>query len=248
MSKRPIIEVCSNSLCSSLEAEAGGAYRVQLCGSTSEGGCTPSYGEIKINRDRLKIKLNVTIRPRGGDFIYSDDEINIMEEDIKICQSLGVDGVTFGILTPSGDVDILANRHLIETAGAMTKTFHRAFDMTNDYSKALEDIIELGFDAIITSGGICNAIDGAKSLAELIYKVNGRITIIPGCGINEKNIAELHKITRASAYNISVRRAHEGKNEHHNQSVSIDETVKIEEYNANYTAKEKVAMSIRNLK
>lgn len=248
MARKPIIEVCSNSLRSSLAAQEGGAYRVELCSSIPEGGCTPSYGEIKLNREHLKIKLNVIIRPRGGDFLYSDEELHIMEEDIKMCASLSVDGVVFGVLTPSGEIDMVSNSRLIAAAGSMTKTFHRAFDMTCNYSKALEDIISLGFDTLLSSGGAENAEMGANCLAEIIHQAQDRITVMPGCGVTENNIAKLQEIIGARAYHMSARKSYESGMIYRNPNVSMGGTVKIEEYSTNYTAKERVAESIKKLR
>ena len=144
-------EICANSVESCLAAQEGGADRVELCAGIPEGGTTPSYGEIKLARKLLtKTKLHVIIRPRGGDFLYTPLELERMEEDIRICRELGVDGVVFGCLTEEGDVDREANRRLVELARPMSVTFHRAFDRTADPMKALEDIISLGCNRILT--------------------------------------------------------------------------------------------------
>ena len=179
-------EVCANSVESCLAAQEGGADRVELCAGIPEGGTTPSYGEIKIARRLLTTtKLHVIIRPRGGDFLYTPLELERMEEDIRMCRELGVDGVVIGCLTPEGEVDKEMNRRLISLAKddasrwsasgkdlrAMTVTFHRAFDRTADPMKALEDIISLGCDRILTSGQQPKAIDGTQLLAKLEKRI-----------------------------------------------------------------------------
>lgn len=244
---RSIFEVCSNSLRSSLAAQCGGADRVELCSSIPEGGTTPSYGEIACNRRALDIKLNVIIRPRGGDFLYSEDEICVMEEDIRMCSQLGVDGVVFGVLTPEGEVDAAVNSRLILAAEGMTKTFHRAFDMCSDMSGALEDIISLGFDTVLTSGGDNTAEQGAERIAQLVKQAGDRITIMAGCGVNMYNISYIKRVTGAKAYHFSARSSYESGMKQRNCSVSMGGTVKIEEYSYNYTDSDKVKECINKL-
>ena len=185
-------EICANSVESCLAAQEGGADRVELCAGIPEGGTTPSYGEIKLARKLLTTtKLHVIIRPRGGDFLYTSLELERMEEDIRMCRQLGVDGVVFGCLTEEGEVDMEANRRLIIAAKGvanahensayadkgipalrpMSVTFHRAFDRTANPMKALEDIIALGCDRILTSGQQPKAIDGINLLAKLEEKI-----------------------------------------------------------------------------
>ncbi|MEG0499626.1 MAG: copper homeostasis protein CutC [Rikenellaceae bacterium] len=245
---RPIVEVCSNSLRSSLEAQYGGADRVELCASIPEGGTTPSYGEIVCNRKSLQIKLNVIIRLRGGDFLYSADELTVMEEDIRMCERLGVDGVVFGVLTPDGEIDIAANSRLIEAAGSMNKTFHRAFDMCRDSERALEEIISLGFDTVLTSGGAASAELGTAQIAQLVRQAAGRIMVMPGCGITATNISEIQHITGAGAYHFSARSSVESGMKQRNPNVSMGGVVKIEEYSYNYTDRMKVSEIIKKLR
>src|SRR5690554_5337512 len=146
------LEICANSVDSCLEAQKGGAHRVELCAGIPEGGTTPSYGDMALARELLDIKLNVIIRPRGGDFLYSDLEHRIILKDIEIARELGVDGVVIGCLTADGQVDMDRNRELMDAAGNMSVTFHRAFDMCRDPFESLERIISLGCDRILTSG------------------------------------------------------------------------------------------------
>ena len=163
------LEICANSVASCLEAEKGGAYRVELCAGIPEGGTTPSYGDVALARELLNIKLNVIIRPRGGDFLYSDLEHQIMLKDIEIAGKLGVDGVVIGCLTAEGDVDIARNEALIKAAEGMSVTFHRALICAVIRLKASK-IISLGCDRILTSGQQPKAEQGIPLLRELVEK------------------------------------------------------------------------------
>ena len=148
-----MVEVCANGVESCIAAQEGGADRVELCAGIPEGGTTPSYGEIKLARRVLTTtRLHVIIRPRGGDFLYTDLEVERMAEDIAICRELGVDGVVFGCLNADGTFDIEKNRYLMECSRGMSVTCHRAFDRAVNPEQALEDVIALGFDRILTSG------------------------------------------------------------------------------------------------
>ncbi len=243
------IENCANSVESALKAQEGGAYRVELCAGIPEGGTTPSYGEIKCARKLLKAtKLNVIIRPRGGDFLYSELEQEIMIEDIKIARECGADGVVFGCLTAQGDVDMPLMKRLMQEVGDMSVTFHRAFDVCRDPKKALEDIISLDIDRILTSGQEENAEKGIPLLKELVEQAGDRIIIMPGCGVNPNNIARIAKMTGAKEFHFSGRSATESKMLYRNPKVSMGGIVKIEEYSREVTDPTKIRMAIDNLK
>jgi copper homeostasis protein len=201
------LEVCSNSVTSALAAQDGGAVRVELCENLNEGGTTPSYGEISIARKLLDIKLYVLIRPRGGDFLYSDLEFRIMCADVRYCVEAGCDGIVIGMLNADGSIDKERCAELIKPAkkAGLGITFHRAFDMCADMNQALEDIIELGCERILTSGGKSTAMEGSSVIAHLIEKAAGRITIMPGCGVNENNVADLMHFTGATEVHSSAR-------------------------------------------
>ena len=198
-------EICANSVASCMAAQEGGADRVELCAGIPEGGTTPSYGMIKSARESISIALNVIIRPRGGDFLYSKEELNEMLYDIKVAKDLGADGLVFGCLRPDGSVDMEAMKPLMEAAGETPVTFHRAFDHSADPFKALEDIIELGCARILTSGCQPTALKGAPLLAQLVEKAAGRIIIMPGCGVKENNIAEIARLSGAREFHFSAR-------------------------------------------
>lgn len=198
------MEVCANSLRSALAAQEGGAIRVELCDNLAEGGTTPSYAQIAMAKKLLNIQLYPIIRPRGGDFLYTDLEFELMKTDIKICRELACDGVVIGILNPDGSVDKKRCAELIALAGHMNVTFHRAFDLSNNLAEALEDIIELGCVRVLSSGGEPSALKGAGRLQELIKQAKNRIIIMPGAGINLSNIQSLIRQTGAREFHASA--------------------------------------------
>ena len=186
-----ILEVCIESAESAIAAEAGGADRVELCDNLMEGGTTPSTGMVALTLQRVSIPVMMMIRPRGGDFLYTGLEYEIMLRDIEEAKRLGVHGVVFGLLTADGHIDKSRTAKLIQASRPLTVTFHRAFDMTVDPVLALEDLISLGVDRILTSGQESSTEQGMDLIAELVERAGDRIIILPGCGINEANIAEL---------------------------------------------------------
>lgn len=244
-------EICANSVESCLAAQEGGADRVELCAGIPEGGTTPSYGEIKLARKLLtKTKLHVIIRPRGGDFLYTPLELERMEEDIRICRELGVDGVVFGCLTEEGEIDRKANRRLVEQARPMSVTFHRAFDRTADPMKALEDIISLGCNRILTSGQQPKAIDGISLLAQLEKKLKEYplppIQLLAGSGVNEENIRQIFDATGIHEYHFSARVNVVSKMKHYNHEVYMG-AKGADESNSLVTSAEKVRNTIKQL-
>ena len=197
-----LLEACVNSAVSAINAQAGGAQRVELCENMMEGGCTPSAGAIQFARQKLHIPIMVMIRPRGADFLYSDDEFEIMKHDIVMAKDLGADGVVFGILTPDGSIDVPRVRQLLELSRPMQVTCHRAFDMSADPYKALDDLISLGIDRVLTSGQSDCALTGAPLIRKLIAQAAGRIIIMPGHGIKEHNLEEAIRLTGASEFHM----------------------------------------------
>ncbi len=199
------LEVCAGSLTSALNAQAGGAHRIELCDNLNEGGTTPSAGTVILAKKLLGIPVFVLIRPRAGDFTYSDVEFESMQEDILFCKRNGLDGIVTGILTGSGNVDIDRMRILVDLARPMQVTFHRAFDLTPDPIKALEEIISLGIERILTSGQAENALAGAKLIKQLNNRTNNNIIIMPGGGVTENNIHLLVNQTGAQEVHASLR-------------------------------------------
>ena len=199
-----LLEVCVNSAMSAVEAQKGGADRVELCENLHDGGTTPSAGTIVTARRQLQIGLFVMVRPRGGDFLYSPKEFSIMEEDVRMARSSGADGVVFGILTADGRIDNLRMKRLVDLARPMGVTCHRAFDMTRDPLEAMETLITLGVDRILTSGQQPTAPQGADLIRQLVKQSHGRIIIMPGSGVKEHNIVDLIKKTGATEAHIHL--------------------------------------------
>lgn len=206
-----VLEICIDSIESGIIAERAGADRVELCDNLYEGGTTPGPGTIRIARKELNLAINLMVRPRGGDFLYTDIEFGIIKEDIKIAREEGMDGIVAGILTPDGRIDIPRISELVELASPLPFTFHRAFDMTPDPFAAMEDIIKCGAKRILTSGHSNLVIDSIKLLRELIEKAGEKIVIMPGSGINENNIAGIINETGAAELHLTGRRTVKSK-------------------------------------
>ncbi len=238
------LEVCANSVQSAIEAQKGGAVRVELCDNLAEGGTTPSLSQIETTRQIADIQLNVLIRPRSGDFLYSDLEFEIMKKDIYHCGQAKCDGVVFGILNPDGSIDKNRNKELLDIAKkySMSATFHRAFDRCANLSESLEDIINLGFDRILTSGGKKTAPEGADILKGLIQQASDRIIIMPGGGITENNITDLVRITGLKEFHGSFRSLYRGAMKY--ISPEFDDIK--EEYSIMQTDAAKVKQAIEN--
>src|SRR6185437_9496957 len=181
------LEIIGFNIESCVAAQKAGANRIELCAGPGEGGVTPSYAFIKTAREKLHIDLYVMIRPREGDFLFSNEEFDMMKTDVSICKELGCNGIVTGILTSDGKVDKERCKQLIELAYPMEATFHRAFDRVADPFEALEDIIELGFERILTSGLKPKAIDALELLSQLIKQSDERIIIMPGSGVTAEN-------------------------------------------------------------
>jgi len=196
------LEVCVNSTISAIEAQRGGADRVELCENMGDGGCTPSAGTIILAKEQLTIPVFVMIRPRGADFNYSDLEFEIMKSDIWMAKELGADGVVFGILLPDGRIDRKRMKVLVDLARPMGITCHRAFDMTRDPIEALDDLMELGIDRVLTSGQADSALEGAPLIRQLVQKAEGRIIIMPGHGIKEHNLKDVIQETGAQEFHL----------------------------------------------
>ena len=244
----PIIEICANSAESCVQAQAGGAARVELCAGIPEGGTTPSWGEMKAVRSRITIQMNVIIRPRGGDFLYSEAETEAMLADIDATRRAGADGVVFGCLTSEGDIDVPLTRRLKEEAAGLSTTFHRAFDVCRDPMRALEEIIELGFDRILTSGQRNSAMEGRGLIAQLVERATGRIIIMPGAGVNENNIAQLARETGAREFHMSARESLPSGMAYRGNPVSMGGTVTIDEFSKEITSAAKVGRIISALR
>ena len=215
------LEICCYTVESVIIAEKAGADRIELCENYSEGGTTPSFGNIKIAIDKLNIPVNIIIRPRGGDFLYSDTEFEIIKQDVKTVKQLGANGVVIGFLNSDGGIDIEKTKEIIELAKPMEVTFHRAFDRCKNPFVALEQLIDLEIDRILTSGQKQTAQEGANIISQLVKQAGNDIIIMPGSGVNEINISELIEKTNAIEFHSSAKIFIPSKMEYSEKIVSM---------------------------
>lgn len=202
-----MLEICVDSVASAIAAQGGGAARVELCDNLIEGGTTPSYGMIKAVRAKVNIGLMVMIRPRGGDFLYSKDEFELMKTDIQVAKDLGADGVVFGLLLEEGIIDMRRTQELLELARPMKVTFHRAFDMVENYSQSLENLVSVGMDCILTSGLHANVMMGKEVIKKMVEQAAGRICIMAGGGVRLDTMNTLLAYTGVPAIHASGRKS-----------------------------------------
>ncbi len=241
MVDRPIIEICLESVESVIAAEKGGADRVELCSDLFEGGLTPTIGTVKTALKKSNIKINAMIRPRGGDFCYSDEEFEVMKEDIKAFKETGINGIVFGILTPEGDIDVKRSKEIIELARPLAVTFHRAFDMTRDPYKSLEELIELGVDRVLTSGQEATVPEGADLLEDLVQIAGDRIIVMPGCGITERNFPKLRDKIKAKEYHIYLPYETTSKMKFHPGHIYMGGLLRQSEFTITHTSSSRVS-------
>lgn len=219
------LEVIAFTIESCQQIEQAGAHRIELCDNPGEGGTTPSYGMIHAARKVTNIPLYVMIRPRGGDFLYSDAEWEIMRHDVAVCKRAGCDGIVTGMLCANGAIDLERTKQLVDIAYPMGVTFHRAFDRVPDPLVALETVIDAGCERILTSGLMPTAVEGAALIHKLIQSAAGRITIMPGSGVRSSNISELRQKTGATEFHTSARCFQNGGMMYQNPALS--ENLKI---------------------
>ena len=216
-----MLEICIDGVASARAAAAGGADRVELCANLPEGGTTTSAGMIRAVRSVFKGGLMVIIRPRGYDFLYSPDELEVMLHDIRTARDLGADGVVIGCLTAEGRVDQSRCERLMEAAGPLDITFHRAFDMTRDLGEALEDIVKLGIKRVLTSGGKPDVPAGVSIIASLVQQAGTRLSLMPGGGVTEKNLADIVRATGVREIHLSARTGVKSMMTHRNETCSM---------------------------
>ncbi len=201
-----LLEIAAFNLQSAILAANAGANRIELCENAHEGGTTASYGTLKLAKEKIAVPVFPIIRPRGGDFLYTAEEFDIMWKDIQLCKELGYEGVVVGLLNADGTVDTKRTAQLAELAYPLDVTFHRAFDRAIDAMQALEDIIHCGCTRILTSGQVPNAFDGKDLIKRLVQVADNRITIMPGSGVRSNNIGTLAGYTGATEMHSSARR------------------------------------------
>ncbi len=199
------VEICASSVQSATHAQEGGAHRIELCCNLKEGGLTPSAGTIQLVRKWLAIEVFVLIRPRNGDFCYSDIEFETMVKDIYFCKEQGIDGVVVGVLQKDHSIDVERTALLIEAARPMKVTFHRAFDCIPNSIEGLEQLVDLGVDRVLTSGQATSAIGGQALIKTLVEQAGSRITILPGGGLNQQNIVDFINFTKVEEVHLSAK-------------------------------------------
>jgi copper homeostasis protein len=242
------LEICVDSVESAINAQAAGADRVELCDNLIEGGTTPGYGSIISARNNLDIGLHVIIRPRGGDFLYSDLEFDIMRRDIETCGECGVDGIVAGILMTRGNIDVERTAKLFEFAYPMSTTFHRAFDMCSDPVQGLEDVIATGASRLLTSGMKNNTQDGIELIRQLVIQADDRIIIMPGGGIDETNVALIATATKVMEIHLTGRTTIESEMIFRRQGINMGGVPGIPEFSRKIADTDRIKSIISKLK
>lgn len=222
-------ELCSYSIEACYTAARLGVDRVEICASPAEGGVTPSMGLIKRACEIPDIETCVMIRPRGGDFLYTDEEFELMKRDINYAREAGATGVVLGILTEDGRVDVERTRLLVKEAQGMDITFHRAIDMTRDYLQAVEDVISTGCTRILTSGGYNKAIDGVANIGRAVAVAAGRIELMAGSGVTATNALQL-AMTGIDALHFSAKKMMPGRMKYRNSLIAMGGDTSMDEY------------------
>jgi copper homeostasis protein len=241
-----LLEISAYSIDQVKYSAEKGVDRVELCSNISEGGCTPSLGFIEESK-KNDIEIYAIIRPRGGDFLYDDDEFSVMKKDVENFKKLGIDGIVTGILKEDGSVDVNRCKELRELARPMKFTFHRAFDMSRDWKEALEDIIEIGADTILTSGQGKSALEGIKVLKELVSLAKGRINILAGAGINKSNIKLIYEKANIENFHMSAVKYKASKMKFKNHKFNMGHK-EIDEYSKLVVDSDKIDGAIKELK
>ena len=215
-----ILEVCVDSVESAVNAELGGADRIELCGDLIVGGITPSLALFERIREKINLPIHVLLRPRFGDFLYSKEELEVLIRQAKMFSEAGADNLVIGCLTPDGKLDLEAMKKIMDAAGNTPCNLHRAFDMCRDINEALEDAKKLGIVSILTSGGCASAKEGAKVL-DALKKNSGEIDIMAGAGMNAQNIKFMLNTTSLTSFHMSGKKTLESKMEYRNPKVSM---------------------------
>jgi len=221
MTEPVLIEVCVDSVASAVAAERGGAQRIELCSDLLEGGITPSVGLLGVVRSKVSIPVHVIIRPRGGDFWYSEAEFDSMKRDIEVAKSEGANGVVLGILEREGTVDVRRTRQLVERARPLSVTFHRAFDMSSDLFRALNDVCAIGVDRLLTSGGEQECLHGVETVARLVKDARGRISIMAGGRIGIDNASTIIERTGVTEIHVGLATPVKSAMLHQNSRLSL---------------------------
>ncbi len=228
-----LIEVLVESVESARAAVAGGADRLEVCQNLFEGGTSPSVGLVAAIRRAVAVPINVMVRPRGGDFCYSDDEFDVMARDLRAFADAGADGIVLGILGPDGTVDAERTARLVAMARPLPVTFHRAIDMTRDVFEALETLVGLGVDRVLTSGGEATVLEGVETIAAMVRGAGNRIVVMPGGGIRERNVERVVRETGAREIHVSGSKSVSSRMEYRNTRVPMGRELRAPEFSHN---------------
>lgn len=242
-----VVEACVDSIESALAAGRGGAHRIELCANLIEGGTTPSAGTLAVCRARLDIGIFVLVRPRGGDFLYSAAELAVMLEDIRRAKQVGAQGIVTGVLSADGEIDADRTRELIAAARPLHVTFHRAFDVSRDPSRALETLVALGVERVLTSGQAATAPEGAETIARLVHQAAGRIGILPGGGVTADNAPALVRATGVIEVHLTGAVPHQSAMTFRAPAVTLGNAAPRSEYEWNLTDAEQIRRVVRGL-
>ncbi len=242
-----VLEACVDSTESAVMAVAAGAHRVELCANLVEGGTTPSVGCVERAAADVAADVMVMIRPRGGDFAYSRRELGIMARDIEAAQAAGAAGLVFGCLTPDGDIDRPAARALLQEAGALPVTFHRAFDVCREPRQALETLIDLGVERVLTSGQQPTAPQGLELIAELVTSAAGRIIVMPGVGIDAANVLQVAAATGAREFHVYTERSRDSAMRFRKDGIPMGRSYEPDDYSRLEPDPEEIAAIARAL-
>ena len=238
-----ILEICIDSVEAALAAEAGGAHRLELCGNLMEGGTTPAKSMIEACQAHSNLPIMMMVRPRGGDFLYTDYEFETMERDIALAKEMGVQGVVFGLLLEDGNIDRTRTRKLVELASPLEVTFHRAFDRARDGKRALQELLDLGVDRILTSGLQPTVPEGLNLITELVEMAGDRMSIMPGGGVNAENIKDIIEQSGVREIHSSGKHIIQSKMKYSNPDVYMG-AEGVDEYSRNTVSEEKVRAMI----
>jgi len=248
VNKQPVVvEACVESLEGALAAQQLGVGRVELCMGMAEGGTTPSLGMIELARERLRIPVHIMIRPRGGDFCYSDLELETMRRDIQRARRVGIDGIVIGVLCEDGTVDELRMRFLLEEIGPMNVTFHRAFDMTRDPHEALQTLFDLRVSRILTSGQQPSVLEGLELIRDLVVRAENRLIVMPGGGVCDDNVEEILARTGAREIHIRASGVRESPMQFRNPRLTLSSPVRPHDYQLPAIHSSRLAACLRRL-
>jgi copper homeostasis protein len=240
-----VLEICIDSVEAAMAAQQGGANRVELCADLLEGGTTPSAGTIQLARRSIDIDLNVIIRPRGGDFCYTPVEFEVMKLDVETAKGAGANGVVIGVLNEDGTVDVDRTRELVVLARPMSVTFHRAFDMARDPYEALETLIDLGVDRVLTTGQESSVLEGLDLIAELVQKAGDRIIIMPGGGITVRNFERIVAVCGAKEVHVLAPATRESSMTYRNPNCFMGGELRPPEFSLTVTDPSRVGAFVR---